>query len=637
MEAQNKIAQEDRCKAISKLKEYHIVASRENIEKYLLWFEQDNKCPYCGQDIEVESFAGKTQIDHIIPRSLGGPNIFSNKVLACTKCNQDKCQRIPYDFKFGKDIDDYLDFLKGQKKSNKKQKDGQVKNNENKSFGDNSPLINLVKHLWEKFKKEKKGYYDERKKKWLPSQKGKRLRDKIDFLLCKSDEIKDICGDFSNLHLNSTAWISKIILDWCKDICPKVTPSFGSLTAYLRDKWHFNNILPTIRISEHKKIFDNSGREIDSNKWEEAFKKGLSCANAQELSSDFEDYLKGLPEELVPRNDNDKQNCFKKFCQEFRQEYKFNKRCDYRHHAVDAAIIGLCTLSLVGQASKHNERWGGLYEQKDEKGEIIAKGFEISRENCKLYSDVKNRVQRYLTNYVVWHKPDHFPSGKFFNETAYFVKEKDGVKQLVIKQDLKKILSEETNLEEFIDKLEKVVVGEAIKRCVIEQLRERIERRMSLEEAFIGKDKDEKDGIFFRGNKIKKLRVFYKENGLIKYNEDVDKCVNRVKYYQNAGYACMDFNSETGQFRRAVPIWIYANGEDEKDNDDVRFFIKDLLFDKKSKEFYKVKQLKSSNKSLICTLSSESNGKEKSFRNIKDLILIKNRQHIAEIKNKYGK
>ena len=60
--------------------------SRNNI----LWRDK-NQCQYCGV---VES-AREMTIDHVIPRSRGGKNTWSNLVTCCKKCNQKKGNRTP--------------------------------------------------------------------------------------------------------------------------------------------------------------------------------------------------------------------------------------------------------------------------------------------------------------------------------------------------------------------------------------------------------------------------------------------------------------------------------------------------------------------------------------------------------------
>ena len=60
--------------------------SRKNI----LWRDK-SKCQYCGV---IEAPKDMT-IDHVIPRSRGGGNTWSNLVTCCKKCNQKKRDRTP--------------------------------------------------------------------------------------------------------------------------------------------------------------------------------------------------------------------------------------------------------------------------------------------------------------------------------------------------------------------------------------------------------------------------------------------------------------------------------------------------------------------------------------------------------------
>lgn len=46
----------------------------------------NNICFYCDQEIEPEQHS----IDHVIPRSKGGPDVRDNRVLSCIPCNRIK-------------------------------------------------------------------------------------------------------------------------------------------------------------------------------------------------------------------------------------------------------------------------------------------------------------------------------------------------------------------------------------------------------------------------------------------------------------------------------------------------------------------------------------------------------------------
>lgn len=55
-----------------------------------LWHQANGKCYWCGVDTHDDQAEGPTQatIDHVVPRSVGGPDKHENMVLACSQCNR---------------------------------------------------------------------------------------------------------------------------------------------------------------------------------------------------------------------------------------------------------------------------------------------------------------------------------------------------------------------------------------------------------------------------------------------------------------------------------------------------------------------------------------------------------------------
>ena len=52
---------------------------------------EDPCCRYCG----VELHQRRATLDHVIPRSRGGPNAISNLRISCKFCNMAKAARLP--------------------------------------------------------------------------------------------------------------------------------------------------------------------------------------------------------------------------------------------------------------------------------------------------------------------------------------------------------------------------------------------------------------------------------------------------------------------------------------------------------------------------------------------------------------
>jgi 5-methylcytosine-specific restriction endonuclease McrA len=72
-----------RLKRYIRLPYKEVTPTRKNILK-----RDRMKCQYCGTSSELT-------IDHVLPRSRGGQDVWTNLVTACTKCNQKKGNRTP--------------------------------------------------------------------------------------------------------------------------------------------------------------------------------------------------------------------------------------------------------------------------------------------------------------------------------------------------------------------------------------------------------------------------------------------------------------------------------------------------------------------------------------------------------------
>lgn len=97
----------------------------DEIEKMKLYKEQNGICIYSGEEINYENIfkKGFYEVDHIIPRSRGGSNSYSNKLLVKWNENRDKKNMTPYEyFQTEKSTDEWIKYkeraisLKNQEK-----------------------------------------------------------------------------------------------------------------------------------------------------------------------------------------------------------------------------------------------------------------------------------------------------------------------------------------------------------------------------------------------------------------------------------------------------------------------------------------------------------------------------------------
>lgn len=65
--------------------------------KRIMWISQNHKCGICQQELKEDEYLKShlVNIDHIVPRSKGGTNAFSNLQLTHMRCNHRKADVLP--------------------------------------------------------------------------------------------------------------------------------------------------------------------------------------------------------------------------------------------------------------------------------------------------------------------------------------------------------------------------------------------------------------------------------------------------------------------------------------------------------------------------------------------------------------
>lgn len=174
----------------SRLDEYNIRTSHDNILRYKLWEECKETCPYTGKKISINQlFSGEVQIEHIHPWSRSLNDSFANKTLCFADENRKKGNKTPFEF-YGSDEVNW----------------SAIKERALKLFSDAKEYPNA----YQKFKRFVQKKYDD---------------------------------DFTSRQLNDTRYISKEAKNYLRKICEKVSVSPGQATSNLRQKWGLNSIL----------------------------------------------------------------------------------------------------------------------------------------------------------------------------------------------------------------------------------------------------------------------------------------------------------------------------------------------------------------------------------------------------------
>lgn len=172
--------------------------------KYRLWQEQNHSCAYSGKSIPLNAvFTAEVEIDHILPRKKSLDDSYMNKVLCYTPENRQKGDRTPKD-----------------------------------AWGGNEDKWNQITQA-------------------ISGWKG--LDSKVKrFFQTDSDLQK---RDFISSQLNDTRYISRLALEYVKELGCDVSTSKGVTTAWLRHQWGLNNLIGE---TDKKERTDHRHHAIDA-------------------------------------------------------------------------------------------------------------------------------------------------------------------------------------------------------------------------------------------------------------------------------------------------------------------------------------------------------------------------------------
>ena len=501
-----------RRRARKALEEAGYPPTERNILRYLLWTEQEQRwCPFCDRPINLaDALDGNaTNIEHIIPFSLTRVGRQRSKlVLAHKQCNDEKGNRTPW-----------------------------------QAWGGDEARWRIIEARAKSFAERK--LYDKARQLLLQDFEEEVLTD------------ESIAG-FVQRQYHETGWITKLARSWLEQICPRVFPSRGVLTAYLRRQWGLDTVIPEVRFEEGLPVLDEQGHA------------------------------------LTPQDLRD-------------PEVKPDKRIDHRHHLVDAVVVAFSTPGLFQRMAREYKRASETTPP--------GKPVKIRLQAPPPMPDLRERVKALVAKCPVRHKPDRYPDGQFFEETAYRlveVQDDDGTRRQVLasRKWLKDAVDGNTTPEKLRDFVKGIVYPET-RRAVQEAVEARLAAGIKPANVF-----DTPILHPITGAPIK--RVFWASDkqgafATVFVRKDMppdllQRSPNAFrKHLKHAGFAWLEINRETGE-RRLVTILEGMRRKDEPVAPGVvRIFKGDTIIHPQDGKRYVVRQIKSEGGGmLVCTLASEA-------------------------------
>jgi len=366
----------------------------------------------------------------------------------------------------------------------------------------------------------------------------------------------DSIAGFADRQFHQTSWIAKEAAQWLQTVCKTpVSVSRGELTSLLRHKWKLETVIPQARIAENLPILDTEGRVI--------------------TIDEFEKYQKIWEGHRA----EDKAN---------HTDRKLDKRLDHRHHLIDAITIALTSRGLFAQMAR----------QYKINSEAVVHGYKARLEVIEPpIKNIRELAFAAIKECPLSIKPDRYPDGAIFQETAYGVAIKDG--------EDKARLTLRTKLVDLIDRKKGTVeqARKAIQNIVSDTIREIVSKAF---EARIASGKTAPNALsepvyqhlYGKQTKIKKVCCFtgvYADNVAIISHKGKDGR-GYSKRLINGGYSYLEAEIIEGRLvgqPNLVKIQqAMKNKKLPKKDGIVRFYKGDAVLDKADGKKYRIGMFK---------------------------------------------
>jgi CRISPR-associated endonuclease Csn1 len=331
------------------------------------------------------------------------------------------------------------------------------------------------------------------------------LNRKAKLLLIQEYDSDVSIDGFADRQFHQTSWIAKVAAQWLQSICKTpVSVSRGELTAGQRRKWKLETVIPQARISEGLPVLDEEGKVI-----------------SPEDFALYRDVWEGHKVDKSRHTDR-----------------KLDKRIDHRHHLIDAITIALTSRSLyqlmARQYKLESERVGN-----HEKPRLEIPGPPLKNIRELAFAAIKECPLSI--------KPDRYPDGAMFQETAYGVAVKEGEdkSRLTLRIKVVDLIDRKKGTVEQARKAIQSIVSTTIRELISNAFESRIAGGIPAPEALA---QPISQTLYGERVEIKKVRCFtgnYADDVAIISHVSKDGR-EHLKRLPNAGYAYLEAEIREG-------------------------------------------------------------------------------------------
>ncbi|BEV09226.1 type II CRISPR RNA-guided endonuclease Cas9 [Methylophilus sp. DW102] len=248
-------------------------------------------------------------------------------------------------------------------------------------------------------------------------------------------------AEFADRQFQQTSWIAKEAAQWLQGICKTpVSVSRGELTAMLRRKWKLETVIPQARTEEGLPVLDEEMQVVSV----EDFEK-------------YRDVWEGH-KVLDAHGHIDKAR---------HTDRKLNKRIDHRHHLIDAMTIGLTSRGLFQQMARQYK----LDSEREMRG--YKPKLEVAEPPIKNIREIALAAVRECPISI---KPDRYPDGAIFQETAYgaAVKSNEDKARLTLRIKVADLIDRRKGTIEQAHKAIENIVSSTVKEIILKAFDARV-------------------------------------------------------------------------------------------------------------------------------------------------------------------